>query len=50
MNVGLIQVETVTDKGWLLTSNKTTGKSKAIEENKDLLEEDIEKERVQTAE
>ncbi len=43
MNVGLIQVETVTDKGWLLTSNKTTGKSKAFEEKKDLLEEDIEK-------
>ncbi len=43
MNVGLIQVETVTDKGWLLTSNKTTGKRKAFEENKDLLEEDIER-------
>ncbi len=43
MNVGLIQVETVTDKGWLLTSNKITGKSKAFDENKDLLEEDIER-------
>ncbi|XP_073674259.1 interleukin-10 receptor subunit alpha [Garra rufa] len=39
MNVGLIQVETVTDKGWLLTSNKTE-KSKAFDENEDLLEED----------
>ncbi|XP_016355917.1 uncharacterized protein LOC107699231 [Sinocyclocheilus anshuiensis] len=43
MNVGLIQVETVTDKGWLLTSNKMAGKSKAFDENKDLLEEDKER-------
>lgn len=43
MNVGLIQVETVTDKGWLLTSNKITGKSKAFDENKELLEEDTER-------
>ncbi|KAI2656081.1 interleukin-10 receptor 1 [Labeo rohita] len=43
MNVGLIQVETVTDKGWLLTSNKMAGKSKAFDESKDLLEEDNER-------
>ncbi|XP_018923633.1 uncharacterized protein LOC109050535 [Cyprinus carpio] len=43
MNVGLIQVETVTDKGWLLTSNKKAGKSKAFDENKDLLEKDKER-------
>ncbi|KAK2881373.1 hypothetical protein Q8A67_018641 [Cirrhinus molitorella] len=43
MNVGLIQVETVTDKGWLLTSNKTAETSKAFDENKDLLEEDKER-------
>uniref|UniRef100_A0A9J8CUS7 Interleukin 10 receptor, alpha n=1 Tax=Cyprinus carpio carpio TaxID=630221 RepID=A0A9J8CUS7_CYPCA len=43
MNVGLIQVETVTDKGWLLTSNKMVGKSKAFDENKELLEEDKER-------
>ncbi|XP_026138482.1 interleukin-10 receptor subunit alpha [Carassius auratus] len=43
MNVGLIQVETVTDKGWLLTSNKKVEKSKEFDENKDLLEEDKER-------
>ncbi|XP_059370745.1 interleukin-10 receptor subunit alpha [Carassius carassius] len=43
MNVGLIQVETVTDKGWLLTSKKTVEKSKEFNENKDLLEEDKER-------
>ncbi|XP_016355858.1 interleukin-10 receptor subunit alpha [Sinocyclocheilus anshuiensis] len=43
MNVGLIQVETVTDKGWLVTNNKKAEKSKTFDENKDLLEEDKER-------
>nr|AGV15830.1 interleukin-10 receptor 1 [Ctenopharyngodon idella] len=43
MNVGLIQVETVTDKGWLLTSNKMAGTSKAFVEDMDLSDEDKER-------
>ncbi|XP_026082690.1 uncharacterized protein LOC113058732 isoform X2 [Carassius auratus] len=43
MHVGLIQVETVTDKGWVVTNNKKAGKSKAFDENKNLLEEDKER-------
>ncbi|XP_067221107.1 interleukin-10 receptor subunit alpha [Chanodichthys erythropterus] len=43
MNVGLIQVETVTDKGWLLTSNKIAGKGKAFDEDMDLSDEDKER-------
>ncbi|XP_067307903.1 interleukin-10 receptor subunit alpha isoform X2 [Pseudorasbora parva] len=43
MNVGPIQVETVTDKGWLMTSNKMVVMSKAFDEDKDLSEEDKER-------
>ncbi|ROL44001.1 hypothetical protein DPX16_10285 [Anabarilius grahami] len=43
MNVGLIQVETVTDKGWLLTSNKIVVKGKSFDEDMDLSDEDKER-------
>ncbi|XP_055051999.2 interleukin-10 receptor subunit alpha [Misgurnus anguillicaudatus] len=31
MNVGSVQVESVTDKGWLMISNKMSGKNKTLE-------------------
>lgn len=43
MHVGLIQVETVTDKGWLLISNKMAAKSKAFGEDEELSEDDKER-------
>ncbi|KAK7171544.1 hypothetical protein R3I93_003988 [Phoxinus phoxinus] len=43
MHVGLIQVETVTDKGWLLTSNKMAAKSKEFDEDEELSEDDKER-------
>ncbi|XP_077065057.1 interleukin-10 receptor subunit alpha isoform X2 [Siphateles boraxobius] len=43
MHVGLIQVETVTDKGWLVTNNKMAAKSKAFDEDEELSEDDEER-------
>ncbi|TRY86677.1 hypothetical protein DNTS_025796 [Danionella cerebrum] len=40
MNVGLIEVEIVTDKGWLLTNNKVMEKSQVFSEDQDYSEED----------
>ncbi|XDV32667.1 hypothetical protein PO909_003417 [Leuciscus waleckii] len=43
MHVGLIQVETVTDKGWLLTSDNMAEKRKGFDEDKELSEDDKER-------
>ncbi|XP_051963491.1 interleukin-10 receptor subunit alpha [Xyrauchen texanus] len=43
MNIGLVQVEAVTDKGWLLTSNKLVVNTKVSEMKTELFEEDKER-------
>ncbi|XP_051534630.1 uncharacterized protein LOC127429554 [Myxocyprinus asiaticus] len=43
MNLGFVQVESVTDKGWLLTSNKMAEKAKISDEKTELFEDEKER-------
>ncbi|XP_051966503.1 uncharacterized protein LOC127632066 [Xyrauchen texanus] len=43
MNIGIVQVESVTDKGWLLSSNKMAGKANISDDKTEIFEDEKER-------